>query len=115
MHRPEVIVFGDTSNCALCKHLCKNIGMHNMRAAEILSANLRRLMLEAGNPSSGPAVDRTAKSLGLRLGRTTVARYTHADGNPSLDHIEALAKVFGVQAWQLLHPEMGKGLEERTR
>ena len=68
-------------------------------------------MREVGNPSSGPAVDRAAKSLGLCLGRTTVTRYAHADGNPTLDHIETLAKVFGIQAWQLLHPTMGRDVE----
>ena len=80
-----------------------------MRAVEILAANLSRLMQEAGNPSSSPAVDRVAKALGLSLGRTTVARCAHGDGNPSLEHVETLAKVFGVQAWQLLHPTMGEG------
>ena len=79
-----------------------------MRAVEILSANLKRLMQVTGNPSSSPAVDRVAKNLGLSLGRTTVARYAHGDGNPSLEHVETLAKVFGIHAWQLLHPTMGQ-------
>ena len=83
-----------------------------MRALDILSANLRTLMLEAGNPASGLAVDKAAKSIGLSLGRTTVTRYSHAEGNPTLDHLETLAKVFGVQSWQLLHPTLGKDSEQ---
>lgn len=78
-----------------------------MRPLEILSANLKRLMLHAENPSSGPAVEKAARLLGLSIGRTTVTRYSHAAGNPTLDHLEALAKVFGVEAWQLLHPTLG--------
>lgn len=109
-----IITFGDISAALLCKHYCQDaLSNRLVRTAEILSANLRRLMSEAGNPSSGSAVDRVAKSLGLRLGRTTVTRYAHADGNPTLDHIESLAKVFDVQVWQLLHPTMGRGIEER--
>ena len=80
-------------------------------AANNLSANLKDLMRKAGNPCSGRAVDRAAKSLGLCIGRSTVTRYAHGDGNPSLDHIEALAKVFGVEAWQLLHPRLGEGVD----
>ena len=45
--------------------------------------------------------------MGLSIGRSTVGRCLVAQGNPSLDHIETLAAVFGVQAWQLLHPTMG--------
>jgi len=85
-----------------------------MRATQILAANLTRLMAQPGNPSSGPAVDRVASGLGLRIGRTTVTRITHGDANPSLEHIEVLAKVFEVQPWQLLHPSMGNGWEAST-
>ena len=89
--------------------MLKTVSSSKFPAVQNLSANLRVLMLRAGNPSSGAAVDRAAKTLGLSLGRTTVTRYAHGDGNPSLDHIEALAKVFGVEPWQLLHPRMGEG------
>lgn len=78
-----------------------------MRAIEILSANLKCLAHQPGNPSSGPGVERAAKSMGLNIGRSTVGRCFIANGNPSLDHIETLAEVFGVQAWQLLHPTLG--------
>ena len=78
-----------------------------MRALEILSANLRWLGRQPGHPSSGPGVERAAKALGLNIGRSTVGRCLIAQGNPSLDNIETLAKVFGVRAWQLLHPTLG--------
>jgi len=103
--RRTVTPFGEISLSAPCKHCV-------MRALEILSANLHRLMLEAGNPSSGLAVDKAAKALGLSIGRTSVTRYSHAEGNPTLDHLEMLAKVFGVQAWQLLHPTLGTDSEQ---
>lgn len=81
-----------------------------MRALEILSANLKCLAQVPGNPSSGPGVERRAKAMGLSIGRSSVGRYFIGQGNPSLDNIEALAKVFGVRAWQLLHPTMGAGI-----
>ena len=65
-------------------------------------------MQEPGNPSSGPAVDQAAKSIGLSIGRSTVTRYANGRGNPSLEHVETLAKVYGIQAWQLLHPKLGR-------
>jgi len=81
-----------------------------MRALEILSANLRCLAHRPGNPASGPGVERAAQGMGLSIGRSSVGRYFIAHGNPSLEHIETLSKVFGVQPWQLLHPTMGVGL-----
>ena len=81
-----------------------------MRALEILSANLRCLAQQPGNPSSGPGVERAAEAMGLSIGRSSVGRYLIATGNPSLEHIETLSKVFGVQSWQLLHPTMGAAI-----
>lgn len=81
-----------------------------MRALEILSANLRRLAQQPGHPSSGPGVESAAKAMGLSIGRSSVGRYFIASGNPSLEHVETLAKVFGVQPWQLLHPTLGAGI-----
>jgi DNA-binding XRE family transcriptional regulator len=87
---------------------------HPMRPQEILAANLIRLMDQQDSPSSGVAVDKAAAALGLQISRSTVTRISHGDSNPSLQHVEVLAKVFGVQSWQLLHPTMGKSGDDRS-
>lgn len=77
------------------------------RALHIFSSNLKRLMREKG-PQTALAVERAATAKGLGIGRTSVGRYAGGEGNPTLDHLEAIAHVFGVVPWKLLHPSLGQ-------
>lgn len=77
------------------------------RALHIFSSNLKRLMREKG-PQTALAVERAATAKGLGIGRTSVGRYAGGEGNPTLDHVEAIAHVFGIVPWKLLHPALGQ-------
>ena len=81
--------------------------MSTNRALHIFSSNLRRLMREKG-PQTALAVERAATAKGLGIGRTSIGRYAGGEGNPTLDHLEALALVFGVLPWKMLHPGLGQ-------
>lgn len=76
-------------------------------ALDIFSSNLKRLMREKG-PHTALAVERTASSKGLGVGRTSIGRYASGTGNPTLEHLEALSEVFGVAPWKMLHPGLGR-------
>ncbi len=70
-----------------------------------LARNLARLMAVSEDM-------RTQMALAKRSGvaQTTISNYLRPssyDGAPQLDKIEALAKVFGLEAWHLIHPTMG--------
>ncbi|WP_139237489.1 helix-turn-helix transcriptional regulator [Variovorax sp. OV329] len=63
-------------------------------------------MREKG-PATALAVERAADAKNLSIGRTSIGRYAGGAGNPTLAHLEALAEVFGVVPWKLLHPALG--------
>lgn len=77
------------------------------RTLAIFSSNLRRLMRDKG-PATALALERAATARGLGVGRTSIGRYASGAGNPTLEHLEALARVFGVVPWKLLHPNLGR-------
>ena len=64
-------------------------------------------MREKGPPNA-LAVERAASAKGHGVGRTSIGRYATGGGNPTLDHLEALAQVFGLVPWKLLHPSLGR-------
>lgn len=83
--------------------------MGKQTTTQVLAANLKTLMARVGAPSSAPAVEEATKVKGgLKVGRSTVQRILKAETPVNLDYVESLAKVFGVQPWELLHPSMGK-------
>ena len=59
-------------------------------------------------PTTALGVERAASDKGLGVGRTSIGRYIAGDGNPTLDHLEALARVFETAPWKLLHPALGR-------
>ena len=77
------------------------------RALALFSSNLKRLMREKGPPTA-LAVERAAGARGLGVGRTSIGRYAAGAGNPTLEHLDALATVFGLSPWRLLHPTLGE-------
>ena len=68
---------------------------------EILTANLKRLMDEA-NPRKTQAQVATAGGMQQR----TVGRIKNGDMVPTLIQLQALAKAFRLQPWQLLVPDL---------
>lgn len=84
-------------------------GMTDQPIRDILAANLRALM--AGNEKLGstPAIERATGSLSVRpckVGKSTVDRALKAETPLNIDYLEAIARAFGVDAWQLLVPGM---------
>lgn len=78
------------------------------RAAEIVGRNLRALIQRekdrGGRLRSFQAIEDATAAMGMPVGRSTVDRIAKGAANPELGHIEALAKVFEVEVWQLLAP-----------
>lgn len=68
-----------------------------------LAKNLEALMVK--HEMSGPAV---AKAAGID--RKSVNNMRHARHNPDLDHVEAVARVFGLTAWQLIRTDLSKDI-----
>jgi transcriptional regulator with XRE-family HTH domain len=66
----------------------------------VLAANLKALMASKG--LNGPAV---AKAAGI--GRKSVNNMLNARHSPDLDNVEAVARVFGLTAWQLIRESHG--------
>lgn len=92
-----------------------NVGYYglteHMDTREILSANLAALRQKYPQFSSAPALERATATLeenkqGKRVGRTTVQRMFDGTTPVNLDYVESVARVFGLDAWQLLVPGM---------
>lgn len=79
-------------------------------AKQVLAANLRALM--GGDPglnSQTKIASRAQKAGGKKVAQTSVSNMLNPNSriSPTLENIEAIACVFGLQAWQLLHPTLG--------
>jgi transcriptional regulator with XRE-family HTH domain len=79
-----------------------DVPKNDTRAKHILARNLIKLMDRPGAKFISTR-QLAAQSKG-ELTYRTVARIRNAEVNPTLDHIEALAKAFVLQPWQLLVP-----------
>ena len=74
---------------------------NDTKAKTILARNLIRLMDRPGvEPISSRQLAKRAPGLTYR----TILRIRNAEVNPTLDHIEAIAKAFVLAPWQLLVP-----------
>lgn len=68
---------------------------------EILAKNLRVLIQRA--KLTPPKVAKEA-----HIDRKSVTNMLNAKHNPNLDHVEAVARVFGLTAWQLIRSNLEK-------
>lgn len=71
---------------------------------QILAKNLKTLMELSQDCKSQNALARRSK-----VAQTTIGNYLNLTypGYPSLEKIEMLARCFGLEAWNLLHPNLG--------
>lgn len=77
-------------------------------AVKTLATNLDRLLTDAGMS------DRAAeKECGV--GHKTINNMRHGRHAPELDTIEKVAKIFGMQAWMLLVPDINPALLRERR
>lgn len=76
--------------------------MDNIR--EILASNLSKLMEMSIDCKSQNALAKRSK-----VAQTTIGNYLSINyvGYPNLEKVEMLARCFGLEAWNLLHPTMG--------
>lgn len=72
---------------------------------EILAANLRQLMEMSEDCKSQYALAKKSK-----VAQTTIGNYLNKNyvGYPNLEKIEMLAHCFGLEAWNMLHPNLGE-------
>ena len=72
---------------------------------EILARNLSGLMAKSVDMRSQSALARRA-----RVAQKTISNYLDASsykGAPSLGKVEKIARAFGIETWQLIHPTLG--------
>ncbi len=77
----------------------------NETARNVLAINLRKLMEQSPDLCTQSAI---AKKSGVA--QTTIGYMLRSESlvkAPNLDNVEKIARVFGLEAWQLLHPSMG--------
>ena len=75
---------------------------------DVLAVNLSKAMELSPDLKSQNALARRAK-----VAQTTIGNYLSPKsykGSPRLVKIEKLAKAFGLETWQLIHPTMGDKL-----
>ncbi len=72
-------------------------------SAAILAANLKGLMAKAPDLNSQPKV---AKRTNGEVSQATISNILRGQGNATLKNIDALADVFRVPAWLLMHPNL---------
>ncbi|WP_431509775.1 hypothetical protein [Variovorax sp. DAIF25] len=85
--------------------ICGMIDKEPLSARALLAANLAALM--EGNPrfrTSTLIESATSK----RIGHSTVDRIRAKSTNATIDNVELLGELFGLQAWQMLHPHRGE-------
>lgn len=75
----------------------------SMRPRDVLAANLRKLMAAAPKLSRLPLIVEASNG---RLSNGTLDRVRRASHATSIDTLEQIAEVFGVEPWQLLVPSL---------
>lgn len=79
-------------------------GIANMSARDVLGENLKILMASSSKLKSTLALERATLHKGCKVGKSTIDRAIKGETTLNLDYIEVLAKVYELDAWQLLTP-----------
>jgi hypothetical protein len=91
----------------------QRLGAARMNALKIVAENVSALMLDQkarkGPLSSLVAVEAATAKAGLRVPRSTIDRIRKGDAAAEFDKLEAIAKAFGLEFWQLLVPGLVPG------
>lgn len=83
------------------------MGTSTSKALVAFADNLIRLMEASDGRLASPqqVADRSAR----KISQKTIKRITLKQNEPTLDTVEAIAKVFGYEAWQMLIPGLQPG------
>lgn len=79
-------------------------GIAAMSARETLAENLRHLMDAHHTHRTTLAIEKATESMGLKVGKSTIDRALKCQTTLNLDYIDVIARVFGLDAWQLMTP-----------
>lgn len=82
-------------------------------AKQLLAERVAAALGASGKVWSNESISVAAKKAGKEIGRTSVDRVRKAEGNPTLDNIEAIALALGLQPWELLHPSAASADEQK--
>lgn len=83
-------------------------GTCNVRALEIVAVNLKALIQrekdKRGRLRTFKAIEDATTEIGHTVGRSTVDRMSKGTTDFEIGNLEAIARVFEVEVWQLLAP-----------
>lgn len=79
-------------------------GIASMSARNVLGANIKALMEASTDFRSTTALEKATFHKGCKVGKSTIDRALKGETTLNLDYIEAIAKVFSLDPWQLLTP-----------
>lgn len=75
-----------------------------MTARETLAENLHALMQSHHTYKSTLAIERATDAIGKKVGKSTIDRALRSETNLTIDNLEAIAGIYGLDVWQLLTP-----------
>lgn len=78
-------------------------------ARQNLCANLKRLMGETPDLPSRAALSRRSR---VALGTISGLASGKPGSEPSISTVEKIARAYGIEAWELLHPRLGASVSE---
>lgn len=84
----------------------KSLEASPMNARLVLAQNIERLRQAATPPLNYQALERATAMKGCRVGKSTLQRAATGSAPMNLDYLEAIAKVFNLDPWQLLVPDL---------
>jgi hypothetical protein len=78
---------------------------------EVFAANLRRLMRHARDRfAENPALEGLGTASGLEVltgvSDSAIGRYKKGKVGAPIDHVQRIARAFGLQAWEMLYPHL---------
>lgn len=73
---------------------------------DVLARNLRALMTASPSLNTLEAMEAATAKRGGRVGKSTIDRVRQGTTPLNLDHLETIAKVFGLASWQMLVPDL---------
>lgn len=86
-----------------------DFGITDMDALSIISANLKRLKEASDRFNTYLAIEKRTAELGHKVGKSTIQRMVNEPTPLGLQAVDVLARVYGLDAWQLLVPDLDPG------
>jgi hypothetical protein len=104
--RDNIPPMGKPYGKALADAPDSRFGITDMDALSIISANLKRLKESSQAYRTYAAIEKRTAELGYKVGKSTIQRMVEQPTPLGLQAVDVLARVYGLDAWQLLVPEL---------